>query len=109
MSLFWPSYFADPSAAPPLPHMAFSQAASVGLFTDLTARLAELETALPSITVPIGVVAGERSPMPTTAGSDSADRIPGAWTYVVPGAGHMIWHESPGAIASAMDRLVAGG
>src|SRR6188472_2666173 len=24
-SLFWPSYFADPSSAPPMPHMEFSK------------------------------------------------------------------------------------
>ncbi|MGC4110100.1 MAG: alpha/beta fold hydrolase [Nocardioides sp.] len=105
-SLFWPSYFADPSSAPPMPDLAFSQVANVGLFGDLFARLPELEAALPSIDLPFGVVVGERSPMPTTAGTDSAARIPGAWAHVVPGAGHFPWHESPGSLRAAMDRLV---
>ena len=107
LSLFWPSYYADPSAAPPMPHVEFSQAASIGLFGDLSARLPELESSLPTISVPVGVLVGERSPMPTTAGTDSAARIPGAWSYVVPGAGHFVWHESPGCLVEAMDRLVA--
>ncbi len=106
-SLFWPSYFADPRAAPPMPHMEFSQPASQGLWADLTARLPELESSLPSITVPFGVLLGELSPMPNSAGTESAERIPGAWSHVEPGAGHFVWHEAPGCLLAAMDRLVA--
>jgi pimeloyl-ACP methyl ester carboxylesterase len=108
-SLFWPSYFADPAAAPSMPPVKFSQAANRGLFADLQARLPELEASLPTITVPVGVIVGELSPMPPSAGSESAGRIPGAWSHVEPGAGHFIWHEAPGCLLSAMDRLVAGG
>jgi pimeloyl-ACP methyl ester carboxylesterase len=107
-SLFWPSYFADPSAAPPVPHVEFSQQASQGLWADLTARLPQLESSLPSITVPFGVLVGELSPMPPSAGTESAERIPGAWSHVEPGAGHLVWHEAPGCVLAAMDRLVAG-
>jgi pimeloyl-ACP methyl ester carboxylesterase len=106
-SLFWPSYFADPASAPPVPRVEFCQPANVGLWGDLNAHLAELETSLPSIGLPFGVLVGELSPMPTTAGTDTAARIPGAWSYVVPGAGHFPWHESPGSLVTAMDRLVA--
>jgi pimeloyl-ACP methyl ester carboxylesterase len=108
-SLFWPSYFADPTSAPPVPHVAFCAAANQGLWSDLTARLPELEASLPSITVPFGVLVGELSPMPTSAGTGSADRIPGAWSRVEPGAGHFPWHEAPGCVLAAMDRLVAPG
>jgi pimeloyl-ACP methyl ester carboxylesterase len=106
-SLVWPSYFAQPAAAPPLPHVEFSQPANQGLFADLGARLPGLELSLPAITVPVGVLVGELSPMPPTAGTDSAERIPGAWSHVVPGAGHFVWHEEPGCLLAAMDRLVA--
>lgn len=51
---------------------------------------------------------GELSPMPPTAGADSAARIPGAWSHVEPGAGHFVWHESPGCLRAAMDRLIPG-
>ncbi|GAA1884275.1 alpha/beta fold hydrolase [Lapillicoccus jejuensis] len=109
LSLYWASYFADPSTAPPMPTgLRVSTRASHGLWPDILDRLPELEAALPSIRVPVGVLVGERSPMPTTAGSDTADRIPGAWTMVVPGAGHLPWYEAPGCMLAVMDRLVAG-
>ena len=106
-SLFWPSYFADPDAAPSMPPVRFSRPANQGLWADLQARLPELESSLPSITVPFGVIVGELSPMPPSAGTQSAERIPGAWAHVEPGAGHFVWHEAPGCLLAAMDRLVA--
>lgn len=107
-ALLWPSYFADPASAPPMPRVAFSIAANDGLFADLRTRLPDLEASLPSVTVPLGVLVGELSPMPPSAGTDSADRVPGAWSHVEPGAGHFPWHESPGCLLAAMDRLVGG-
>lgn len=107
-ALFWPSYFADPAAAPPVPRLRFSQRANQGLWADLEARMPELEASLPSITVPFGVLLGELSPMPPSAGSESAAYIPGAWSHLEPGAGHFVWHEAPGCLLAAMDRLVAG-
>jgi pimeloyl-ACP methyl ester carboxylesterase len=105
-SLVWGSYFANPSAAPPMPHVEFSQPANLGLGMDVTTRLPELESSLASITVPFGVLVGELSPMPPSAGVDSAERIPGAWSHIEPGAGHFVWHEAPGCLLAAMDRLV---
>jgi pimeloyl-ACP methyl ester carboxylesterase len=107
LSIFWPSYYADPATAPSMPQMAISQPANLGLWTDLVSRLPELESSLPSITVPFGVLVGGLSPMPPSAGTESAERIPGAWTHVEPGAGHFVWHEAPGCLVAAMDRLVA--
>ena len=108
-SLVWASYFADPAAAPPMPHVEFSKPASQGLWADLTARLPELESSLPEIRIPVGVLVGELSPMPPKAGIKSAERIPGAWAHIEPGAGHFVWHESPGCLLTAMDRLLADG
>jgi len=108
-SLAWGSYFADPSSAPPMPHIGYSMNASQGLWADLKARLPELESSLPAIGIPVGVLVGELSPMPPIAGIDSAERIPGAWSHIEPGAGHFVWHESPGCLRAAMDRLVAHG
>jgi pimeloyl-ACP methyl ester carboxylesterase len=104
--LFWPAYFADPAAAPPVPEpMRLSIPAYSGLFGDLLARMPELEASLSGISVPVGVVVGERSSIPNSAGRDSADRIPGAWTEVVPAAGHLPWYERPGSVRQALDRL----
>ena len=107
LGLLWPSYFAVPSAAPPMPPTRISQASYDGLVPDLDARLPQLEASLRSIRVPVGVLVGERSPIPPCAGADTADRIPGAWCHVEPGAGHFVWHEAPGAVVAAMDRFTA--
>ena len=48
------------------------------------------------------------SPMPLTASTDAAERIPGAWVDVVEGAGHFIWVEAPGAVQATLRRLTAG-
>jgi pimeloyl-ACP methyl ester carboxylesterase len=85
--------------------MRLSIPAYSGLFTDLLARLPELAASLPDITVPVGVVVGDRSPIPNSAGRASADRVPSAWTEVVPGGGHLPWYEAPGAVRQALDRL----
>lgn len=108
LRLFWPAYFAEPAGAPPMPEaMRLSVPAYSGLFGDLVARLPELEASLPRIAVPVGVVVGARSSIPNSAGRESADRIPGAWTEVVEGAGHLPWYERPGAVRAALDRLGA--
>jgi pimeloyl-ACP methyl ester carboxylesterase len=90
-----------------MPRVEFCSQATTGLFADLTERLPALEASLPSITVPFGVLVGGRSPMPPSAGTESAAHIPGAWSVVVPGAGHFVWHEAPGCVVAAVDRLVA--
>jgi pimeloyl-ACP methyl ester carboxylesterase len=105
-SLVWGSYFADPASAPPMPYVEFSQRANQGLWADLVARLPELEASLPAIRIPVGVLVGGRSPMPPSAGIDTASRIPGAWSRIEPRAGHFVWHESPGCLLAAMDQLV---
>ena len=105
LRLFWPAYFADPAQASPMWASSLSIAAYSGLFTDLLARLPELEQLLPTISVPVGAVVGAESPMPVTAAQDSTDRVPGGWTEVVPGAGHFPWYEVPGSVRQALDRL----
>jgi pimeloyl-ACP methyl ester carboxylesterase len=67
--------------------------------------LPALESALPAIDVPVHFVHGKMSPMPVTASTDTAARIPGATVDVIDGAGHFIWYERPGAVRSALDRL----
>jgi hypothetical protein len=78
--LFWPSYFADPGAAPPIPPMRISLPVQAEMFPDITAQLPALERALSDVAVPLGVVVGALSPMPPQeAGLDSAALVPGAW------------------------------
>ena len=108
LRLVWPAYFADPGTAPPMPaESRLSVEAYSGLFTDLVERLPELEASLPSITVPVSVLVGDVSPIPMSAGLNSAALIPGALTVVVEGAGHFPSYEKPGCVVAALDELSA--
>jgi pimeloyl-ACP methyl ester carboxylesterase len=105
LQLVWPSYFADPSSAPPMPPLRMSLPATA-LFADIETCLPALEKALPDVRVPMGVLVGASSPMPPQeAGLVSAERVPGAWGISVPDAGHFPWIEAPGCVAAAMERL----
>lgn len=106
LTLLWPGYFADPAASPAIPPFRLCPEAGQGLWPEMEAAMADLETALPSITVPVGVVVGELSPMPPDlAGGATAERIPGAWLEEVAGAGHFVWHEQPGILRESLRRL----
>jgi pimeloyl-ACP methyl ester carboxylesterase len=110
LRLVWPAYFADPSTATPMPFdMQLSVDAYAGLWASLQEGLPRLTAALPDIALPVGFVAGERSPMPLSASSDAVDLIPGAWLEVVQGVGHMLWMERAGCVRPALHRLVAEG
>ena len=68
-------------------------------------QLPRLEAALPAIGIPVGFVAGARSPMPLTASTDTTERIPGAWVTAVEGAGLFPRLDEPGSVRSALGRL----
>lgn len=105
MRLVWPAYFPDWASAPPMPTFRASVAAYSGTFESLHVGLPRLEAALATVRVPVGFVHGGASPMPVSASSDSADRIPGAWVEVVPAAGHFPWLDVSGSVAAALARL----
>lgn len=106
LRIVWPSYFATPRLAPPCPQVRIGQEASNGLWADLVERLPGLDATLGTIEVPVGVVCGERSPMPPKAAAvATVERIPGAWCALEPGAGHFTWVERPGCVLAAVDRL----
>ena len=105
LRLFWPAYFADFDSAPPMPPLSLSVPAYAECFDSIREQLPALEAALPTVSVPVGVVAGARSPMPTSAAIETAAMIPGAWVEVVEGAGHFPWFERPGSVRSALARL----
>ena len=106
MRLYWPAYFANWDDAPPMPPMRMSVASYAAGSTSITNHLPELEAALPSISVPVGIVAGAASPMPVyDAAVLTAKRIPGAWVETIDDAGHFPWFEKPGCVRAALDRL----
>jgi pimeloyl-ACP methyl ester carboxylesterase len=76
------------------------------MFVSIRLELPALEAALPTIAVPVGFVAGAASPLPPSASTETAERIPGAWVELVDDAGHFPWLERPGCVKAALDRLV---
>ena len=109
LRLVWPAYYADWSAAHEMPAtMTLSVDAYVQTFESLHHELPRLSAALPSVTTPVGFLAGAASPMPVSASTDTAAVIPGAWTEVVEDAGHFLWLEQPGCVRAAVDRLHKG-
>lgn len=107
LSLVWPAYFAHPGAAPPMPPMRLSVSSYAAGYESMVKELATLEPQLPGISVPVGFLVGAESPIPPDQASRAtADRIPNAWVEVVPDAGHFLWLEAPGAVRTALDRLV---
>ena len=108
LRLVWPAYFALWDPANEMPPMQLAVDAYSQTFESLHEELPRLTAALPSITTPMGFVAGAGSPMPVSASTDTAAVIPGAWTEVVEGAGHFPWLDKPGCVRSALDRLHNG-
>jgi proline iminopeptidase len=103
----WPGYFADPATAPPMPDTLMRVDAFLETFASIQEVQPDLATGLPRLEVPFTFVHGGSSPMPTIESSASVDLLPDAELEVVEGAGHFIWHERPGAVRAALDRLAA--
>lgn len=106
LRLYWPAYFPSPGQAPPMPPVRLDATSYAATYASAQTELPRLESGLPGIRVPMGFLAGGMSPMPTTASTDTADRIPGAWVDVVEGAGHFVWLDRPGSVRRALDRLL---
>jgi proline iminopeptidase len=104
LSLLWPSYFADPLAAPPFPpHLRTSLEAYRETFASVAERLAGgFGESLREVQVPAVFVLGEQSPMPLSQGEQTAALLPQAEVEIIPGAGHLPWHERPGCVAAAL-------
>jgi proline iminopeptidase len=110
MRLAWPAYFASPDHVMAFRDTATSVPAYAGLFVSLQEALPRLASGLAGVTVPLGFVAGECSPMPgDKAAAATARAVPGAWLEVVPRAGHFPWFERPGCVRAALRRLTAAG
>jgi pimeloyl-ACP methyl ester carboxylesterase len=105
LRLVWPAYFPSWDTAPQMPPTRLSVAGYAETWASVLNELPRLEAALPGIGVPVGFVGGAASPMPTTASTDTAARIPGAWVKVVPAAGHFPWMDAPGCVRAGLQRL----
>lgn len=106
LELLWPSYFADPAQAPPFVPIALSVPANTILMASAIEHQAAVIEGLPRIRIPSGALVGSGSPIPKSASFGAMDLVPGSWVEVLEGAGHFVWHEQPGAVATALDRLL---
>src|SRR5262249_21151600 len=100
LTVLWPAYFAGPAPAPPRPAgLAMSGAGTEEPLTSVVASLADgFAARLAGVTAPAVFVLGECSPMPVSQGQATAALLPAAEVVVVPGAGHLPWHEKPGCV-----------
>jgi proline iminopeptidase len=107
MRLLWPAYFAEPSAAPRAPQLAFSVEAYAATFASLHAELPALAARIACVRVPVLFLHGASSPMPVTASGDTARAMgAAAEVEVVEGVGHFPWLERPGCVREALARLL---
>ena len=111
LRIVWPSYYADPPAAPPMPDIELVVPAFVATMASVNAH-AEAETLVRGLTgvpaeIPVLFVHGAASPMPVRASTESAKLIPHAEVEVIEGAGHFIWHERPDEVRDVVRAFVA--
>ena len=104
LSLLWPGYFAEPAAAPPFPpNLRTSLEGYRETFASVAEHLAGgFGEQLRQLQAPAVFVLGGQSPMPVSQGEQTADLLPRAEVVVVPGAGHLPWHERPGCLTAAL-------
>jgi len=107
LTLLWPGYFADPATAPPVPS---AMRTSLEGYRETFASVAEYQASgfsgkLREVQVPSVFVLGERSPMPVSQGEQTAALMPKAEVVLVPGAGHLPWHEQAGCVAAALETI----
>jgi pimeloyl-ACP methyl ester carboxylesterase len=108
LALMWPSYFAQPATAPPLPAgMDLSEQCYAETIGDVIAQLSDgFGGRLQTITTPAVFVLGEQSPLPPAlAGQPTAAAMPRAEVRLIPAAGHLPWYEQPGCVAAALDQV----
>lgn len=110
LRLMWPAYFADPPAAPRMPaDLRIGRDCYAGTSESIAAEQAvgRLPGQLSGYRGPVELVAGAGSPFPLATARSTAAVFVDAQVTVVDEAGHFPWHECPGCVAAALDRMAA--
>jgi pimeloyl-ACP methyl ester carboxylesterase len=104
LRIIWPSYFADPAAAPAPPSdLAMSLACYASTLTSAMSDIGGdgFAKRRKGLEVPVVVLVGADSPMPVDVGETTA-RLCGGELRLVASAGHFPWIEQPGCVAEAL-------
>lgn len=110
LRLMWPAYFADPAAAPPAPDdLRLSYDCYAQTMASVVAERAagQLAGRLARYGGPAEILAGTGGPMPGDVSHATAALLRDAHVTELPQAGHFVWHECPGSVAAALERLAA--
>jgi pimeloyl-ACP methyl ester carboxylesterase len=111
LRLVWPSYFADPPTAPPMPDIELTVPTFTATMASAKehAEAATLVGGLPAVPadIPVLFVHGAGSPMPVRASTETAKLILHADVEVIDGAGHFIWLERPSELRDVISAFVA--
>lgn len=106
-----PLFAADPPQVQAAQRADIARCTADGLAAALrgigTGEMASLWGRLPELTMPVRVVVGERDAKFRTIGERLVAALPDAALTVVPGAGHGLPREAPGAVADALDAVPA--
>ena len=105
----WPFYFGDPDAAPPMPEMQLDLEGQLATWASINRHFEHgtLETGLPGLRMPVLVLHGDASPVPSAEAERTAALIPGVRLTILEGVGHFAWLERPGSIRRAMEAMLA--
>jgi proline iminopeptidase len=105
--VLWPGYFGSPENVLPYPPgLRTSMVCNSRTMGSLVEALADgFADSLKSVAAPAVVLAGGGSPMPAGQSEQTAALLPNSTFRVVPGAGHLLWHEAPGVVAEALAAL----
>jgi len=97
LEILWPSYFADPNAAPAMPQLAFGAARAAETWASISENMRDktLEHRLVDVATPTLFLVGGRSPIPNDASTRTADLMSHSVVRCHPDAGHFPWIEDP--------------
>jgi pimeloyl-ACP methyl ester carboxylesterase len=109
LTMIWPNWFADPTAAPPHGFEHLGPEASRRTNASLAQHFeaGTLAGGLPTLRLPALFVHGELDALPPRASEATAALIPGARVEILPGLGHFPWLEQPGAVRAAVEPFLA--
>jgi pimeloyl-ACP methyl ester carboxylesterase len=110
LTLVWPSYFARPDVAPPMPPIRLNEEGFVATDRSIQDHFARrtLQDGLPRVSAPALFIHGDGSPIPYAESERSAALMPTGSFVLLAGVGHFTWLERPGVVRAEVERFSNG-